>query len=116
MPCGYLEPLSKETIEEDIPISSLGMLSKMQIYYGMHSSSYTLITYSLLDIEQYSTVAPYAAEEEDEVSFPQAVVVEVLQKSLTGWWLVRLPGGTVGLAPATYLKKVEKEEQMVLYN
>ena len=36
--------------------------------------------------------------------------MEVLQKSLVGWWLVRYHG-TVGLAPATYLQKVESQEE-----
>jgi len=36
--------------------------------------------------------------------------VEVLQKSIDGWWMVKLAGGQVGLAPATFLKKVMKVE------
>ena len=61
-----------------------------------------------IDIEKYQTLAPYTAEEDDEISFPQSAVAEVLQKSLTGWWLIRCDG-YVGLAPATYLKKIPTE-------
>ena len=38
------------------------------------------------------------------MSFPKGVTVDVLQKSLDGWWLVKHEGKTA-LAPATFLKK-----------
>ena len=31
----------------------------------------------------------YTAENDDEITFDQGVVVEVIQKNLDGWWLVR---------------------------
>jgi len=46
----------------------------------------------------------YEAEEDDEISFKRGTVVEVLQKSLDGWWMVKI-NKQVGLAPATFLKK-----------
>ena len=58
------------------------------------------------DVEQYYSVDNYTAEEEDEISFKKGVVVDVLKKSLDGWWVVKLDS-VVGLAPATFLKKVE---------
>ena len=52
----------------------------------------------------------YEAEEDDEISFKRGTVVEVLQKSLDGWWMVKI-NKQVGLAPATFLKKeVENPE------
>ncbi|XP_011402812.1 PREDICTED: neutrophil cytosol factor 1-like [Amphimedon queenslandica] len=89
VPCGYLEPVDSK-VEEEIAVSSL-------------------------DIEKYRTVASYTAEEEDEISFEPSLTVEVLQKSLTGWWLIRCEG-KVGVAPATYLKKIEEgsEESAVI--
>ena len=51
----------------------------------------------------------YQAEEDDEISFKRGVTVDVIQKSLDGWWLVKLDS-LVGLAPATFLKKVETED------
>ena len=68
--------------------------------------------FSIVDIEKYRTVASYTAEEEDEISFEPSLTVEVLQKSLTGWWLIRCEG-KVGLAPATYLKKIEEGSEEV---
>lgn len=65
-----------------------------------------------IDKESYKTVASYTAEEEDEISFGSSMTVEVLQKSLTGWWLIKC-NDNVGLAPATYLKKVEKDTEEV---
>lgn len=53
----------------------------------------------------------YQAEEEDEISFKRGATVDVLQKSLDGWWVVKLDK-VVGLAPATFLKKVEDPTQV----
>ena len=36
--------------------------------------------------------------------------MEVVTKSLIGWWLVRYDGKE-GVAPATFLKKIEEEEK-----
>ena len=61
------------------------------------------------NIEHYYSVNDYKAEEDDEISFKKGVVVDVLKKSLDGWWVVKL-GSVVGLAPATFLKKMENHE------
>ena len=39
--------------------------------------------------EEYYSKEEYVAELEDEVSFPKGVAIEVLKKSLFGWWTVR---------------------------
>ena len=62
------------------------------------------------DIEKYLTVEAYVAEEEDELSFPKGVTVDVLQKSLDGWWLVKHEG-KAALAPATFLVKKESSSE-----
>ena len=49
------------------------------------------------------------AEEDDEISFQRGAVMEVLQKSVDGWWRVRI-NEQVGLAPATFLKMMEAVE------
>lgn len=82
VPCSYLEPL--KVGQEDDTISSL-------------------------DIEKYVTVEKYTAEEDDELSFPKGVTVDVLQKSLDGWWLIKHDGKTA-LAPATFLVRKEPSE------
>lgn len=51
----------------------------------------------------------YKAEEDDEISFSKGLTIDVLQKSLDGWWIVKL-GDVVGLAPATFLKKLETQD------
>ena len=51
----------------------------------------------------------YEAEEDDEISFRRGAVVDVLQKSLDGWWKISVDQ-QVGLAPATFLKKVDNPE------
>ena len=65
---------------------------------------------SRADTEKFRTIGEYKAEEEDEISFPEGVEVEVVTKSLIGWWLVRYDGKE-GVAPATFLKKIEEEEK-----
>lgn len=55
----------------------------------------------------------YQAEEEDEISFKKGITLDVLQKSLDGWWVVKLDK-VVGLAPATFLKKLECMESEVI--
>ena len=69
----------------------------------------TLSSLTIEAVEKYYTVDNYQAEEEDEISFKRGVTVEVLQKSLDGWWVVKVDK-VVGLAPATFLKKVEHHE------
>jgi hypothetical protein len=80
VPCSYLEPLNGGQEEDD--------------------------TISSLDVEHYVTIERYTAEEEDELSFPKGVTVDVLQKSLDGWWLIKYEG-KAALAPATFLVKKE---------
>ena len=53
----------------------------------------------------------YEAEEDDEISFKRGAVVDVLQKSLDGWWMIKV-NKQVGLAPATFLKKMENTEML----
>ena len=61
------------------------------------------------------TVDAYLTEEEDELCFPKGETVDVLQKSLDGWWLIRYNSKT-GLAPATFLKKVESGDSIPVRN
>ena len=37
----------------------------------------------------YKTRESYAAQLDDEISFPENASVEVIEKSITGWWHVR---------------------------
>ena len=62
------------------------------------------------DVERYLTIEKYTAEEEDEISFPKGVTVDVLQKSLDGWWLIKY-NGKAALAPATFLVKKETSNE-----
>lgn len=39
--------------------------------------------------QSYLTEAEYTAQLEDEVSFPKQVMVDVIEKSITGWWTIR---------------------------
>nr|XP_046161993.1 NADPH oxidase organizer 1-like [Oncorhynchus gorbuscha] len=51
----------------------------------------------------YSAVRSYKATNRDEVSMDIGSVVEVLQKSDNGWWLIRYNGKS-GFVPAMYLQ------------
>jgi len=37
----------------------------------------------------YRAKCNYEATSEDEVSFPHGALVQVIQKKLDGWWLIR---------------------------
>lgn len=41
------------------------------------------------DGEKYLTTAPFRAQNEMDISLPQSASVEVIEKSITGWWTVR---------------------------
>lgn len=77
--------------------------------HTLHQNPVYLTMCVATDVERYITVEEYTAEEEDELSFPKGVVVDVLQKSLDGWWLIKYDG-VAALAPATFLVKKEAGE------
>ncbi|XP_072273643.1 NADPH oxidase organizer 1-like [Pyxicephalus adspersus] len=60
----------------------------------------------------YSSMA-YKAMNWDEVSIPRGVLVDVIEKSNNGWWLIRYNGKT-GFVPAMYLKPYQKCHQLQL--
>ena len=72
-------------------------------------------SFSAENAEKYYSVDDYEAEEEDEVSFKRGVKMDVLQKSLDGWWVVKIEK-KIGLAPATFLKKVEAQSAQVMHS
>lgn len=39
--------------------------------------------------ERYIASTAYTANEPDEIGFQKGVVVDVLQKNVDGWWLIR---------------------------
>ena len=39
--------------------------------------------------QKYVTMQSYVAQEEDEVSLPKGVTVEVVEKALSGWWKIK---------------------------
>ncbi|BFZ01506.1 hypothetical protein BsWGS_04545 [Bradybaena similaris] len=54
--------------------------------------------------ENYICIEKFDAASADEVSLDKGSVVQVLQKNLDGWWLIRYKGKEA-YAPGTYLKK-----------
>ncbi|XP_059177326.1 SH3 and PX domain-containing protein 2A-like [Physella acuta] len=54
--------------------------------------------------ENFICIEEYKACNSDEVSLEKGVVVQVIQKNMDGWWLVRYKGKE-GYAPGTVLKK-----------
>ncbi|XP_030602381.1 SH3 and PX domain-containing protein 2B isoform X4 [Archocentrus centrarchus] len=58
--------------------------------------------------EKYSVIYPYSARDQDEIDLEKGMIVEVIQKNLEGWWKIRYQGRE-GWAPASYLKKTEKQ-------
>ncbi|XP_038677996.1 SH3 and PX domain-containing protein 2A isoform X1 [Scyliorhinus canicula] len=54
---------------------------------------------------QYKTVDKYEKVQDNEISFPAGIMVEVLEKQDSGWWFIRI-GDAEGWAPVFYLENV----------
>ncbi|XP_062927537.1 SH3 and PX domain-containing protein 2A isoform X2 [Mobula hypostoma] len=54
---------------------------------------------------QYKTVDKYEKVQDNEISFPAGIMVEVLEKQDSGWWFIRI-GDTEGWAPVYFLEHV----------
>ena len=61
--------------------------------------------------ERFIASSAYKANEPDEIGFQKGVVVDVLQKNIDGWWLVRY-NGKDGWAPSIYLKKLDPNQAL----
>ena len=70
-----------------------------QLDWGMRSIDLSLLAGKL---PVYTTSLDYQADEDDEISVPKGVEVQVVKKSITGWWTVKFQG-KLGLFPASYL-------------
>ena len=42
-----------------------------------------------VEAEKYITMVPFRAESVTDISLPQSATVEVIEKSISGWWLIR---------------------------
>ncbi|KAG8557397.1 hypothetical protein GDO81_016620 [Engystomops pustulosus] len=60
---------------------------------------------------RYYTTTSYEAMSQDELSISRGVLVEVVEKSNHGWWLIRYNGKT-GFVPAMYLKPYRNCHQL----
>jgi uncharacterized protein YgiM (DUF1202 family) len=59
-------------------------------------------------LPEFVSTAEYTATESDEVSVPLGSAVQVVKKSITGWWTVKYEG-KLGLFPAIYLREKNAE-------
>lgn len=73
----------------------------LQALNGSRNSSASIFTDGA---EKYICIEHFVASSDDEIALEKGVLVEVIQKSMDGWWRVRYQGKE-GYAPATYLKK-----------
>lgn len=39
--------------------------------------------------EKYVATASYCGEYQEDISFPEGAMVEILEKSASGWWMIR---------------------------
>ncbi|XP_071089816.1 SH3 and PX domain-containing protein 2B-like isoform X2 [Haliotis cracherodii] len=53
----------------------------------------------------FKTVSIFTAENEGEIGFDEDEVVDVVEKSDEGWWLIRISGRGEGWAPAEFIKE-----------
>ena len=56
----------------------------------------------------YKTTNGYKAQDADELSIEEGKTVEILKKSISGWWIVKY-NSKIGLFPATYLQELDSE-------
>ncbi|XP_069756586.1 SH3 and PX domain-containing protein 2A isoform X3 [Narcine bancroftii] len=56
-------------------------------------------------VSQYKTVDKYEKVQDNEISFPAGIMVEVLEKQDSGWWFIRI-GDSEGWAPVYFLEHV----------
>jgi hypothetical protein len=54
--------------------------------------------------EEYEAMESYSAQSEDEVTFKTGDTIQVLSKSLDGWWKIRC-NNKVGMAPSALIRK-----------
>lgn len=68
---------------------------------------------SELEFEKYVSTAEHIAQDEDEVSFPEGVIITILHKYMDGWWFASY-NNQKGYVPSSFLepavdsKKAEK--------
>lgn len=71
------------------PICLIGVGTEQQFLYPLWISAFIFFAVPFFTEEKFVTVQEYQAQNRDEISFEKGVVVEVIQKNLEGWWLVR---------------------------
>ena len=64
----------------------------------------TSLPISIFVEEKFMVVKNYKSDMKDEVILQMGCVVEVVEKTMDGWWLVRCKGKE-GRAPATNLRR-----------
>jgi hypothetical protein len=67
---------------------------------------------SLFIGQKYTTTHSYTAQSEDEITLPSQVEVDVLEKSLNGWWKVSYKK-TQGYVPAVILEPAFCDDQSI---
>ena len=69
-------------------------MKTMQIIYYCINIKYphNYIIHTISEIsegQKYITTQNYTAKDEDEISLPSGVTVQVVEKSFSGWWKVK---------------------------
>lgn len=80
MKCSY--PLKVAAL--DLTRESRIDVSSIQVSLTLHTD-----TEPSAVVQSYITVEAYKAQLEDELSFSKDTTVEVIKKSVTGWWTIR---------------------------
>ncbi|XP_071511881.1 SH3 and PX domain-containing protein 2A-like [Diadema antillarum] len=88
-----------EVMVELIGVVMVGVLVEMTVVMTVMVEVMVMVVGN----ETYITNNAYKAQADDEISFQTGVVVNILQKSLDGWWKISYQGKQ-GWAPATYLQ------------
>lgn len=89
-PAPYLEKMEEDGDEDDIDGAPERGSRRHLIFVFLYASAFGVTRHFLwFSGTLYVTVKSYKAAKGDEVTAAVGAVVEVLQKSDNGWWLIR---------------------------
>ena len=107
-PATYLEPLNVQQAEKtdaasaENPSSDSGNTKCVCIYMCLFFFSFVFAYVE----DDYVSSREYVAEDAEELSFPEGVIIKVLHKYMDGWWFASY-NGKRGYVPASMLDSLK---------
>lgn len=100
-------------------LTALGLFSSNPEKEDINSSMSSLSISKPIESATYKAIADYQSLENDQISFDEDDLVQVIEKNNDGWWLIQIDN-VLGWAPASFLQPcdeiTEPDEPPPLYN